>query len=270
MDAPAVTQTIRRRSAPAARPSSAATTLRRRLFGPLLDRIDIPYGVVSRHIEVPRVPFQKLSDPRSATYAARGRCDRRGEPSAAIRARVEAARARHTARFASVGRSVGRGLAPTTNADTLAPALSRDPGARCGPRDPGRSGASAGVGPTEVRDHCAVDEAGRQLLGTVMRHTCPGGQCQGMHLSARAYHRILKLARTIADLAGAERTPALAAAPQRRCKCPAGPWAVRSLPVGDRLGDPPATGREGRSNALYVAHPVRAMSLFVHLHKCIF
>ena len=52
------------------------------------------------------------------------------------------------------------------------------------------------MGPTEVRDHCAVDEAGRQLLGTAMRQ---------MHLSARAYHRILKLARTIADLAGAER-----------------------------------------------------------------
>ena len=53
----------------------------KRLSGPLLDRIDI-------HVEVPRVPFQKLSD------------DRRGECSAAIRARVEAARARQTARFA--------------------------------------------------------------------------------------------------------------------------------------------------------------------------
>jgi len=36
------------------------------------------------------VPFQKLSD------------DRRGEPSAAIRERVEGARARQTARFAGV------------------------------------------------------------------------------------------------------------------------------------------------------------------------
>jgi magnesium chelatase family protein len=129
----------------------------KRLSGPLLDRIDI-------HIEVPRVPFQKLND------------DRRGEPSAAIRARVAAARVQQTARFAGsrggvtppAQRAAPAGLAPTTNAD---------------------------MGPTEVRDHCAVDETGRQLLGTAMRQ---------MHLSARAYHRILKLARTIADLAGAE------------------------------------------------------------------
>ena len=61
----------------------------KRLSGPLLDRIDI-------HVEVPRVPFQKLSD------------DRRGEPSAAIRARVEAARARQTARFANAKDGAGR------------------------------------------------------------------------------------------------------------------------------------------------------------------
>jgi magnesium chelatase family protein len=60
----------------------------KRLSGPLLDRIDI-------HIEVPRVPFQKLSD------------DRRGEPSAAIRARVEGARARQTARFSGAGAGGG-------------------------------------------------------------------------------------------------------------------------------------------------------------------
>ena len=120
----------------------------KRLSGPLLDRIDI-------HVEVPRVPFQKLSD------------ERRGEPSAAIRARVEAARARQSARFANVKDGQGAGL--TTNAD---------------------------MGPTQVRDHCPVDETGRQLLGAAMRQ---------MNLSARAYHRVLKLARTIADLAGSER-----------------------------------------------------------------
>jgi magnesium chelatase family protein len=122
----------------------------KRLSGPLLDRIDI-------HVEVPRVPFQKLSD------------QRRGEPSAAIRGRVEAARARQAARYAKTGADGRPPLPLTTNAD---------------------------MGPTEVRDYCQVDEAGQQLLAAAMRR---------MSLSARAYHRVLKLARTIADLAGSER-----------------------------------------------------------------
>jgi len=40
------------------------------------------------------------------------------------------------------------------------------------------------------------DEAGHSLLRAAMRQ---------LNLSARGYHRILKLARTIADLAGSER-----------------------------------------------------------------
>jgi len=40
-----------------------------------------------------------------------------------------------------------------------------------------------------------VDDAGHSLLRAAMRQ---------LHMSARAYHRTLKLARTIADLAGAE------------------------------------------------------------------
>ncbi len=110
----------------------------KRLSGPLLDRIDI-------HVETPRVPFQKLSD------------DRRGEPSAMIRERVEAARARQAARFAERGRSNGRQAAGLT--------------------------CNADMGPTEVREFCGVDETGRQLLAAAMRQ---------MNLSARAYHRILK------------------------------------------------------------------------------
>jgi magnesium chelatase family protein len=55
--------------------------------------------------------------------------------------------------------------------------------------------SNADMGPAEVRDHCQVDEAGRSLLRAAM---------QQLHMSARAYHRILKLARTIADLAGSE------------------------------------------------------------------
>jgi magnesium chelatase family protein len=51
------------------------------------------------------------------------------------------------------------------------------------------------MGPAEVRRYCIVDETGKSLLRSAM---------QQMQLSARAFHRILKLARTIADLAGCD------------------------------------------------------------------
>jgi len=120
---------------------SMVSRYQKRISGPLLDRIDI-------HVEVPRVDYEKLSS------------DRLGEPSLAVRARVEAARDRQRARF--------QGTSLSCNAD---------------------------MGPAEIRQFCQVDEAGKSLLKAAM---------QQMQLSARAYHRILKLARTIADLAGSE------------------------------------------------------------------
>jgi magnesium chelatase family protein len=48
--------------------------------------------------------------------------------------------------------------------------------------------------PADMRKHCDLDDTCRMLMKTAMSQ---------MQLSARAYHRILKLARTIADLAGA-------------------------------------------------------------------
>ncbi len=60
----------------------------------------------------------------------------------------------------------------------------------------GRPMTNADMGPGEIREFCPVDEAGHSLLRAAMRQ---------LHMSARAYHRTLKLARTIADLAGAER-----------------------------------------------------------------
>jgi magnesium chelatase family protein len=117
------------------------TRYQKRISGPLLDRIDI-------HVEVPRVDYEKLSS------------DRLGEPSSAVRARVEAARKRQRARF--------EGTPLTCNAD---------------------------MGPAEIRQYCQVDEAAQSLLKSAM---------QQMHLSARAYHRVLKLGRTIADLTGSE------------------------------------------------------------------
>jgi magnesium chelatase family protein len=69
--------------------------------------------------------------------------------------------------------------------------------------------ANADMGPAEVRAFCELDEGGRSLIRMAMKQ---------MNLSARAYHRILKLARTIADLAECERieTPHLAEAIQYR------------------------------------------------------
>ncbi len=55
---------------------------------------------------------------------------------------------------------------------------------------------NADMHPAEVRQYCAMDDTCRTLMKTAM---------QQLQLSARAYHRVLKLARTIADLAGAEK-----------------------------------------------------------------
>jgi magnesium chelatase family protein len=54
---------------------------------------------------------------------------------------------------------------------------------------------NADMGPTEVREICQLDEEGRGLVRAAM---------QQLQMSARAFHRILKLARTIADLADDE------------------------------------------------------------------
>ena len=117
---------------------STVTRYQKRISGPLLDRIDI-------HVEVPRVDFDKLTD------------DRLGEPSAAVRERVEAARGRQRARLADAGL--------TCNADM-------------------------GVG--DVRRYCPLDETGLSLVRQAMSQ---------LQLTARGFHRVLKLARTIADLA---------------------------------------------------------------------
>lgn len=112
-----------------------------RVSGPLLDRIDL-------HIEVESIPPEKLS----------GMSDE--EPSAAIRARVEAARALQRERYRSCGLSCNARL----DARTLQ--------AFC---------------PMEKGAQSLMKQAGEQ-----------------MGLSNRAYTRVIKVARTIADLAGEE------------------------------------------------------------------
>lgn len=113
---------------------------RNRVSGPLLDRIDI-------HIEAPALSLTEL------------RNDQPGEASAALRARVEAARAVQRARFHD-----------------------------------SRVTANARMSQTHIKRHCHLDSSLGDLLQQAMEQ---------LALSARAYDRILKVARTIADLAGA-------------------------------------------------------------------
>lgn len=92
--------------------------------------------------------------------------DRLGETSSVVQARVEAARQRQRLRF------LGDGL---PFADLV----------HC----------NADMRPAEIRTFCDLDTAGQNLMRTAMSQ---------LQLSARAYHRVLKLSRTIADLAGSE------------------------------------------------------------------
>ena len=49
------------------------------------------------------------------------------------------------------------------------------------------------MSPRQLREHCKLDSAGSDLLQMATSE---------LHLSARAYDRVLKVARTAADLAG--------------------------------------------------------------------
>jgi magnesium chelatase family protein len=112
-----------------------------RLSGPLLDRIDI-------HLEVPAVAYRDLAAPAPE------------ESSAAVRARVEAARHRQRDRFQGM---------------------------------PGLY-ANAHMTAREIRRFCRLSEPVELLLRNAVAR---------LGLSARAYHRVLKIGRTIADLADA-------------------------------------------------------------------
>jgi magnesium chelatase family protein len=116
---------------------------RAKMSGPLLDRIDV-------HVVLPPVELSALQ----GTV--------RGEGSAAVRARVEAARHRQRERWTR-----GEVAAPTT--------------AALAPRDMER-----------VASLCP--DGARMLAAAVER----------LALSARAYGKVLRVARTIADLDGAD------------------------------------------------------------------
>ena len=54
---------------------------------------------------------------------------------------------------------------------------------------------NARLGPKELKEFCVLDDATKEMLKMAMTE---------LNFSARAYDRIVKVARTIADLAGAE------------------------------------------------------------------
>ena len=114
---------------------------RSKVSGPLLDRIDI-------QVEVPALRYQDLAS-RDA-----------GEPSEAIRQRVNAARSIQLARFQK------RGIH-----------------------------ANAQMGTRDIKRYCGVKQEGERLLEVAINK---------LGLSARAYSRVLKVSRTIADLEGSE------------------------------------------------------------------
>lgn len=113
---------------------------RRRVSGPILDRIDL-------HVDVPAVPCEELSQAGQ------------GEGTAEVAARVEAARRRQAERGSQNARLRGGAL----------------------------------------RRACSLEPSAREVLGRAV---------QRLGLSARAHDRILRVARTIADLEGATRVEA--------------------------------------------------------------
>lgn len=94
-----------------------------------------------------------------------------GEPSAQVQARVEAARERQRARFSD---SANQREGTLHNSITC----------------------NADMRPAEIREYCQLGETSNSLMRSAMNQ---------LQLSARAYHRVLKLARTIVDLAGDEK-----------------------------------------------------------------
>ena len=115
---------------------------RGRLSGPLLDRFDLI-------VEVPAVDAEALARARP------------GEPSAAVRRRVVAARERQRKRFGTGGAS-----------------------------------CNAAMSPRELRIHAPLRGQARRLLLAA---------CDRLGLSARGFDRVRRVARTIADLDGADR-----------------------------------------------------------------
>jgi magnesium chelatase family protein len=161
---------------------------RDRISGPLLDRIDI-------HVEVPAVQYQDIAGKTP------------GEPSEAIRQRIEAAREIQRQRFAN---TANQPSAPAPDyasvpCDPFVPSELFAP-----PEPPPETGAASSTAPRNItsktrcnsrmtaqqlKRYCQLDDAAEGMMKMAMTE---------LNFSARAYDRILKVARTIADLAASE------------------------------------------------------------------
>ena len=51
------------------------------------------------------------------------------------------------------------------------------------------------MGPAHIREYCKLTDDAEEILGSALKK---------LSLSARAFHRIIKIGRTIADLSGSE------------------------------------------------------------------
>ena len=117
---------------------AAVEAYQSRISGPMLDRIDIV-------VEVTAVEYEDL------------RTRAEGEPSSAVKQRVDAARAVQNRRFGA--------------------------GGMCNAR----------MGPQEMRSYCALNPEAEELMKLAF---------ESMGLTARSYDRIIRVARTVADLDG--------------------------------------------------------------------
>ncbi|MCL2365084.1 MAG: YifB family Mg chelatase-like AAA ATPase [Defluviitaleaceae bacterium] len=155
-----------------------------KISGPLLDRIDIM-------VEAVPVAYDELTGQADVGNAAHGAAASSvgsplgaspatrtlGETSADIKTRVEAARERQLQRFGAVANAAA---ATSTGGNVATSSL------------PIRFNAKMTA--AQVKKYCPLDRESSELLKQVF---------ESMNLSARAYHKILKISRTIADLEGA-------------------------------------------------------------------
>ena len=130
--------------------SSQIQKYKRKLSGPLMDRVDL-------FIEVPPIKYEKLTAPDEENCSER------------IRMRVEKARKIQEERFKDDNPSISSGRGILVNSEIEIP---------------------------KIKKYCQIDFKSQNLL----RKYVDSGR-----LSARGYHRVLKLARTIADLENSEK-----------------------------------------------------------------